>query len=82
MEKGGNGEEKKENCKREGGKLKMEGGKIAKGVEDLFFFAFHFSKRQKFVLGVPKWKFSTGEKNKEKITLPPQKKFPVTPLAP
>ena len=32
----------------------------------LFFFAFHFSKRLKFVLefvlGVPKWKFSTRKK--------------------
>ena len=27
---GGNGEEKKENCKREGGKFKMEEGKVPK----------------------------------------------------
>ena len=31
-EKGGNGEEKKENCKREGGKLKMEGTKVINEV--------------------------------------------------
>ena len=47
-----------------------------------FFFAFHFSKRLKFVLGVPKWKVSTGKKkhftpgkNQEKMTLPPSEKF-------
>ena len=51
-----------------------------------FFFAFHFSKRRKFVLGVPKWKFSTGKKHftpgkkSGKMTLPLQKNFPVTPL--
>ena len=30
MEKGENEEEKKENCKKAGGKLKMEGGKVTK----------------------------------------------------
>ena len=50
------------------------------------YFAFHFSKQLKFVLGLPKWKFSTGEKafhtgeKSWKMTLPPQKTFPVTPL--
>ena len=50
------------------GKVKMEGGesskirKIRRGSFFFFFFAFHFSKRLKFVLGVPKWKFSTGKK--------------------
>ena len=63
-----NGEEK-ENCKREGWKLKMEEGKVTKWVEDLFFFffkfylAFHFSKPLKFVLGWPKWEFSTWKKH-------------------
>ena len=80
--------EKKENCKREGGKLKMEGVKSLKMRRGFFFFffAFHFSKRQKFVLGLPKWKFSagkkhftTGKKKSGKMTLPPQKNFPVTP---
>ena len=48
MEKGGNGEEKDENCEREGGKLKMEGGKkVRKWEEDLFFVFL-------FVLGLPK----------------------------
>ena len=53
-----------------------------------FFFSFCFSlfkKRRKFVLGVPKWKFSTWKKdftlgkNSGKKTLPPHKNFPVTP---
>ena len=35
-------------------------GKFRKLGEDLF--AFHFSKQQKFVLELPKWKFSTGKK--------------------
>ena len=75
---GENWEEKKENCKREGGKLEMEVGKVIKRGEDLFFcfcfcflflffvlfcfFAFHFWKRQKLVLGLLKWEFSTGKK--------------------
>ena len=50
----------------------------------LFIFAFYFSKCLKFDLGLPKWKFSTpfhdGEKKLGKMTLPPQKMFPVTPL--
>ena len=51
-----------------------------------FFFALHFSKLLKFVLGLPKWKFPTGKrhftpgKKSGKMTLPPQKNFPVTPL--
>ena len=75
--------------KREGGKLKMEGGKSSKMRRGpfFFFFFFHFSKQRKFVLGLPKWKFSTGKKHftpgkkSREITLPPQKKKnPVTPL--
>ena len=42
MEKGENGEEKKKNCKREGGKLKMEGGKSWKMIRGPFFFFFFF----------------------------------------
>ena len=47
---------------------------------------FHLSKPLKFVLGLPKWKFSTGKKHftpgekSGKMTLPPQKNFPVMPL--
>ena len=37
-----NWEEKKENCKREGEKLEIEGGKVTKCGEDLFFFFFFF----------------------------------------
>ena len=45
-----------------------------------FFFAFHFSKRLRFVLGVPKWKFSTRKKTlhaRKKIRndLAPSEKF-------
>ena len=49
-------------------------------------FVFHFSKPLKKILGLPKWKFSTGKKHftpgkkSGKMTLPPQKNFPVTPL--
>ena len=51
----------------------MEVGKVVKRGEDL-------------VLGVPKWEFSTGKKHftpgkkSGKMTLPPQKNIPVTPL--
>ena len=38
MEKGENGEEKKENCKRVGGKLKTEGEKSSKMRSEPFFF--------------------------------------------
>ena len=44
---------------REGGKLKMEVGKVLKRVEDLFFFFFFFF----FCFGLPKWEFSTGKKH-------------------
>ena len=77
--KGENWEEKNENCKREGGKLEMEVGKIIKSGEDLFFFAFHFWKRRKFVLGLPKWEFSTGKKNQEKWLCPLRKIFLLCP---
>ena len=78
MEKGGKWR-RKENGRRE--KLKNE-----ERTFFFFFFAFHFSKRLKFVLGLPKWKFSTGKrhvtlgKKSGKMILPPQKNFPVTPL--
>ena len=90
MKRGENGGEKMENCNREGAKLKMEGGKSSKmrrrGPFFFFSFAFHFSKSLKFVLGLPKWRFSTGRKlftpgkKSGKMTLPPWKNFPVTPL--
>ena len=79
-----NWEEKKENCKREGGKLEMEVRKVIKRGEDPFFF--QFWKWQKFVLSLPKWEFSIGKKHftprkkSGKMTLPPQKNMPVTPL--
>ena len=82
--KGKNGE-KKENCKKEGVKLKWKEGKL-QNEERTFFFSFYFSNPLKFVLGLTKWKFSTGKKHftpgkkSGKITLPPQKKIPGTPL--
>ena len=51
-----------------------------------FFFAFHFSKPLEFVWGAPKWKISTGKKyisrleKPRKVTLPPLKNIPFTPL--
>ena len=51
LKRGENWEEKKENCKREGGKLEMEVGKVVKRETEVrtfffffffFFFAFHF----------------------------------------
>ena len=78
--------------KGKGGILEMEVGKGIKSVRKwwgpffffFFFFFFHFWKRRKFVL--PKWKFPTGKKHftpgkkSGKMTLPPQKNMPVTPL--
>ena len=82
------GKGKMENKKRKGGKGRWKignrwekGEKYENGTEDLwgfffFFFAFHFLKQLKFVLGLPKWKFSTGKKhftpagkNQGKVTL-------------
>ena len=65
--------------RRKGGKLEMEVGKRQKKRWGPFFFFFHFWKRRKFVLGLPKWEFSTGKKHftpgkkSGKMTLPPQK---------
>ena len=93
--KTGNGAEKKENWKRDGGKLKKEGGKVTEWGEFFFsflffsfffFFAFHFSKPLKFVLGLPKWVVSTGKKHftqgkkSGKMTLPLLKNIPLMSL--
>ena len=84
--KGKNGEEKKENCKKEGVKLKWKEGKLQNEERTSFFFSFYFSNPLKFVLGLTKWKFSTGKKHftpakkSGKITLPLRKKIPGTPL--
>ena len=83
-----NGGEKKENQKREGGQLKMDGGKVTKSGEPPPLFFFHFSRPLKFVLlGLQKWEFSTrkkhftpGKKNQVKMTLPHLKNIPVIPL--
>ena len=48
--------------------MKIVKGKVEKIQNEerppffFFFFASHFSKSVKFVLGLPKWKFSTGKK--------------------
>ena len=63
--------------------------KKSKRVEDLFFFfffAFHFWKRQKFVWVYQNGNFLPGNsisrwKKSGKMTLPPQKNMPVTPLS-
>ena len=44
-------------------KLEMEGGKVTKWGEDLFFFFFIFSKPLKFVLGLPNREISTRKKH-------------------
>ena len=53
-----------------------------------FSFAFHFSKRRKFVLGLPKWNFSTGKKafhagkKIRKNDFAPSEKFLLRPCIP
>ena len=49
--------------KLKNGRWKIENGrrKNYQIGEDFFFFPFHFSKRLKIVLGLPKWEFSTGK---------------------
>ena len=88
--RGENLEEKKENGKREGGKLEMEVGKVIKRGEDLFLFFFFLlftfeNDRNLF------WVYLNGNflqektihagKKSGKMTLPPQKNMPATPLA-
>ena len=74
-EKGGNGEEKKENCGRDGGKLKMEGKEVFENVWNF--------ETTEIRLGFPKMKnvylgkayFTSG-----KVIFLPLKNFPLTPL--
>ena len=90
-----NGEEKKKNCEREGGKLKMEVEEVWKWGEDLFFLSFFLLLLLLLlslfeitkIWGIPKWKIFYRRKsifhaeNKlGKVTLPPLKNIPVTPL--
>ena len=87
--------EKKEGrkiVKEEGGKLEIEVGQVIKRGEDFFFFFFFFFcfsllKTTETCFGSTKMGIFYREKNilrREKIsgkmTLPPQKNWPVTPL--
>ena len=67
--RGKNEEEKKENCRREGGKLEMEVGKVIKSGENFFFFFLIFY-----------WEHFTLGKKSGKTTFPSQKNMPVIPL--
>ena len=77
--RGKNWEEKKENCKREGEKLKVEGGKVRKWGEDPFFFCFsHFKTTNLFWVYqngnfLPGKSISRRENRKNDFT--PSKKF-------
>ena len=62
--KKGNGEEEKENGKREGGKFKMEVEKSMKMSKfSLYFFAFHFFETTENCFGSTKKKISTWKKH-------------------
>ena len=66
--KKGKWRKKDKNCKTEGRKLKTDGGtkKYENGQRNLsvsFFVLFLFCFVCLFVLGLPKWKFSTGKKH-------------------
>ena len=80
-------EQKKGKSKK--GRWKIENGrrKSYKNRWGPFFFTFHFAKRLKFVLGLPKWEFPTGQKTfhggkkiRKNDFAPLGKKRPVTPL--
>ena len=88
-----NGAEKKENLKREGGKLTMEGGRVTKWGKVLFFFfffffffAFHFSNHWNLFWVYQNGNFLPGKSisplgNKSgKNTLPPLINIPFMPL--
>ena len=67
-------------------KYKWNEEKLQNEERTFFFFFSLFSKRLKFVLGQPKWEFSTGKKHftpgkkSGKMNFPPQINIPVTPL--
>ena len=93
-EKRGNGGQNNKNCEREGGKLKMEGEEVWNCAEDLFFFFFFFFfffcfslfktteiclERNTMEISTRKRIFHAGKKS-GKVTLPPLKNIPLTPL--
>ena len=94
MEKEGKWRGKEKNCKREGGKLKMEVGinlKMSRGPFFFFFnylfifFCFSLLKMTKICFGLLIWKFSTRKKhftpgkNQEKLLYPLKKIFLLRP---
>ena len=82
-----NGEKRRKILKKEKkkGKVQIWKWKEEKLQRGTYFFAFHFSKPLKFVLGLPKWEFSTRKKHfkpgkkSRKMTLPPLKNIPLKP---
>ena len=82
------GEEKKENQKREGGKLKLEGGKVTKwkwGEDFFFFFCFSLFKTTEICFGSTKMgifyrkkEFHTGKKIWGNDFAPSEKYFSYT----
>ena len=79
------GKSKKGRWKIENGKGKSCKMKWGLPLFSAFAFAFHFSKPLAFVLGLPKWEFSTGKvfhagKKSEKMTCSLLKSIPLAPL--
>ena len=86
MEKGGKWRRKEGKLQKGRWKIEMEGRKSSK-MSRLPFFCFSLFKTMKICFGCTKMEifyrekgFHAGKKKSGKITLPPQKKFPVTPL--
>ena len=79
-EKRGNGAEKMKIEKRKVEIWKLKEEKLLKEERTFFFFfAFHFSKWLKFVLGLPKWEFSTTKKIRKNYFVPLEKYACYTP---
>ena len=76
------GKSKKGRCKIENGRRKKLQNEESTFLF-LFLFCFHFSKPLKFVLGLPKWEFSSRQekKNREKWLCPRWKIFLLMPPA-
>ena len=70
------GKSSKKEGKSHKGKWKVESYKM---IFFFFFFACHFSKPLKFILGLPKWEFSTGKKIRKNGFAPSEKHFSYAP---